>query len=314
MTTVQDLGRPGYQRFGMVVAGAMDAFALQAANMLAGNPPQEAAIELALGGASMRALRDCVLGIAGADLSADLDGRPIGPWQSVAIRAGQVLSFGAPRVGVWTYVAPAGGLAVPRVMGSKSTYLRAKVGGLAGRRLQGGDVLSTETPGSGRAGRSLAIQLIPAYADHAKARVVPGPQETAFTPAAMETFLSTPYEVTRQADRMGYRLRGQALALAASADILSDALVAGAVQVTPDGQPTVLMADRQTIGGYAKIATVISADLPRVAQLRPGQKVSFRAVSVEEAQDLAAEQERVLARIQSACEGSSPLSLREREG
>jgi antagonist of KipI len=343
LATVQDLGRWDYQRFGMPVSGAMDGFALRAANLLVGNTPGEAAVEIAMGGLTMRAMRETVVAICGADLRARLDGRAAPMWKSFAIRQGQELSWDRPAKGAWAYLAVAGGIDVPSVMGSKSTYLRAKVGGLEGRALAKGDVLVARnqvappslsapvwalggvfrnTPDTPKqtwgchkegchkeecqrfVGRGLSPTEIPEYSSSVTARVILGPQQDAFEDEAVRTLCSSEYEVTAQSDRMGYRLKGPPLRHKNSADILSDALTFGSIQVPADGQPILLTADHQTTGGYAKIATVISADLSAVVQLGPGGKLRFEPIDVRQAQDLARQQEQLLARLEVACSAS----------
>jgi antagonist of KipI len=329
LATVQDLGRWGYQRFGMPVSGAMDGFALRAANLLVGNAGGEAGVEVAMGGLAMRAMRETVVAICGADLQAGLDGLAAPMWKSFALRPGQELSWDRPAKGVWAYLAVAGGIDVPSVMGSKSTYLRAKVGGLEGRALAKGDilvapllvappsllggVLQTEKGDRHRfqtaksepvpffRGRGLSPTEIPKYSSSVTARVILGPQQDAFEDEAVRTLCSSEYEVTAQSDRMGYRLKGPPLRHRSSADILSDALTFGSIQVPADGQPILLAADRQTTGGYAKIATVISADLSAVVQLGPGGKLRFEPIDIRQAQDLARRQEQFLARLEVAC-------------
>jgi antagonist of KipI len=321
LATVQDLGRWGYQRFGMPVSGAMDGFALRAANLLVGNAPGEAAVEVAMGGLAVRAMREVVVAICGADLRARLDGKAAPMWKSFAIRPGQELSWDRPANGTWAYLAVAGGIDVPSVMGSKSTYLRAKVGGLEGRALAKGDILVAPPSPLGQTekgdrhrfqtaksepvpffrGRGLSPTEIPVYSSNVTARVILGPQQDAFEDEAVRTLCSSEYEVTAQSDRMGYRLKGAPLRHKSSADILSDALTFGSIQVPADGQPILLAADRQTTGGYAKVATVISADLSAVVQLGPGGKLRFDPIDIRQAQDLARQQEQFLARLEVAC-------------
>ena len=292
LTTVQDLGRVGWQRQGVGTAGAMDRFALEVGNLLVGNPRGEAALEIGLGGLRLRCLKDWIVAVTGADLGAGL---PL--WKSVRVRKGEELFFKSSVRGVWAYVSIAGGLAAEKVMGSKSTCLRGKIGRPVGK----GDILGAGVPDpSSREGRGLATGEIPEYSASATVRVVLGPEEERFPEESMRTFLSSPFEVTAQSNRMGYRLRGPALRHKGAADILSDAVATGTIQVPADGQPIVLLADRQTTGGYSKIATVISADLPALAQTRPGAKVSFRSIAIEEAQQLAIEREKLLSTLEEA--------------
>jgi len=293
LTTIQDLGRTGWQRHGVGRAGAMDDFALQVANLLVGNLRGEAAVELGLGGQRLRCLDDRIVAVCGADLGADI---PL--WKSFRVRKGDELVFKGAVRGAWAYLALAGGVDAERILGSKSTCLRAALG----RAVMKGDRLRAGAPrSSARDGRGVVPSEIPTYADRVSVRVVLGPHESLFTDESLKAFLSSSFTVTPQSNRMGYRLAGPVLQHRGAADVLSEGVVTGTVQVPADGQPIVLMADRQTTGGYATIATVISADLPALAQARPGATVSFRAVSVDEAQDLAVEIEKTLATVQSGC-------------
>ncbi len=300
LTTVQDRGRYGYQRFGVPVSGAMDEFALRAANLLVGNNDDDAGLEITVAGPRVRFLADTWIAITGADLSAELDGEPLPRWQSVEVSAESILRFGGPRDGVRAYLAVAGGIDVPLVMGSRSTYVKAAIGGLSGRALVSGDTLHALPPAE-----EIEFEMrrlpdgfdAPTYGDEHAIRVVLGPQHHAFSQEAILTFSSSAYIVSPESDRMGYRLQGPEIEHEASADIVSDGSPAGAVQVPGEGVPTVLLADRGTTGGYTKIATVISVDLGRLAQAMPGQSVNFKAITVEEAQQLRRELEEVLAGI-----------------
>ncbi|WP_231633075.1 5-oxoprolinase subunit C family protein [Numidum massiliense] len=323
LTTVQDVGRYGYQPYGVAVSGAIDPFALQVGNILVGNHRQEAALEIALLGPHFRLLRDCTLAVCGANLSPALDGVPLPLWQSFRAKAGQVLSFGQAKSGVYAYVTVRGGIDVPVVMGSKATYVKGQFGGWKGRKLQTGDVLfggvAVNEPGVGhtddtnhaldggrrgrrsvkektpsRSSRSLHPSYIPDYNADRAIRVVLGPDDDHFTTDSIQTFLTQLYTVSPHIDRMGYRLTGPRLIHRTGADIISDAVALGTIQVPANGEPIVLMADRQTTGGYARIATVVSVDLPLLAQRPPGRSVTFRAVSVEEAQVLYVEREKLL--------------------
>ena len=295
-TTVQDLGRHGYQEFGMPVAGAMDELALRLANRLVGNPEGEAALEMTLLGPRLELLQDAALAVTGADLEAAVDGELLPLWESVWLPKGSVLAFGRPRSGVRAYVAFAGGIDVPQVMGSKSTYVRGRLSGFQGRTLQPDDVIPLGESPTPNVRRRLAPHRVPQPSN--TARVVLGPQDDHFTPESVDLFLGSTYRVSPVSDRMGYRLDGPTLKHRAGADIISDAIPPGAVQVPGHGTPIVMLADRQTTGGYPKIATVISADLRVLAQLAPGDSLSFRAVSVEEAVAALRQQERLLDAIE----------------
>lgn len=288
LTSVQDLGRPGYQRFGVPVAGAMDCYAFQAANSLVCNLAGAAALEITVAGPRLRATEDCLIAVTGADLGLRVNGAAMPLWMSVLVRRGYDIGFDGRRGGCRAYLAVAGGIEVPRVMGSRATYLRGGFGGHEGRALAEGDMLpvgATNVYLFGQAGKEWPQSLRPPYSDAPTVEVILGPQDDHFTEEGIATFLSTEYSVDRLSDRMGCRLRGTRVQHRSGADIASDGVVLGAVQVPADGQPIVMMADRQTTGGYPKIATVASADIPLLAQCMPGEsRVRFRETTVEAAQ------------------------------
>ena len=296
LTTVQDLGRLGYQRLGVPVAGAMDPFALRVGNKLVGNPDGEAGVEITFTGPTLGVLTDAIIAVTGADLGARLNGAFMPMWQAVAVRAGDTLAFGGPKSGVRGYLCVAGGIDVPLVMGSRSTYLRSKIGGYQGRALKQDDVLETGQPkATPHVGAKLSQDLLPTYSSAVTLRVVLGPQDDHFAERGLQAFLYSEYTVTPQMDRMGIRLEGPNIIHKQKADIISDGIAFGSVQVPGDGQPIVMMADHQTTGGYTKIATVISVDIPLMAQAQPGDKVKFQKVSVEDAQALYRKREERLA-------------------
>ncbi len=288
LTTVQDLGRYGYERLGVPVAGAMDPFALQAANILVGNRPGEAALEITLVGPTLRATESCLIAITGADLSPRLNGQEMPMWMAVFVRKGWLIEFGERKSGCRAYLAVAGGIDVPPIMGSKSTYLRGGFGGFEGRALKEGDLIPIGRPAyhlPSLAGNEFPADRIPEYSDAPEVCVILGPQDDHFTEEGIATFLSSEYKVSPASDRMGYRLQGPEIAHKGPTGIISDGIALGSVQVPADRQPIVMMADRQTTGGYPKIATVISADIPLLAQCVPGAStVTFKAITVEEAQ------------------------------
>jgi biotin-dependent carboxylase-like uncharacterized protein len=287
-TTVQDLGRPGFQRYGVPASGPMDEWGLRVANALVGNAPADAVLEVTGIGPVLRVGGEVVLAVAGAEFALDLDGQPVPPFAAFCARDGQVLTFGECRSGMRAYLAAAGGIDVPLVLRSRATCLSGRYGGLEGRPLREGDVLPILGPdpaASGRAfeGRFLPRRLWPRRASPVEVRVVMGPQDDLFTPEGIATFLGSEYRVTNDADRMGYRLDGPRIAHRKGADIVSDATAPGTVQVPGDGLPIVLLADRQTTGGYTKIASVIRPDIPALAQARPGDRVRFCKASLAEA-------------------------------
>ncbi len=282
LTTVQDLGRYGFQRYGVPVSGAMDGFALRVANLLVGNDEGAAGLELTFSGPHLLCLADTVVAMAGGDLQPRLDAGTAPAWEAFPIPAGSVLSFRGRRTGARAYLAVAGGIDVPVVLGSRSTYLRSQFGGLDGRPLRPGDLLAAGREDGAVEARRLP-SFTPTYIGSHTVRVVLGPQADAFTRRGVQTLLGSAYTIGADSDRMGYRLEGPAIERSSPADIVSDGTPAGAVQVPGSGLPIILLADRGTTGGYTKIATVISADLPRLAQSGPGDRVFFEAVAVEEA-------------------------------
>jgi antagonist of KipI len=303
LTTVQDKGRYGYQRFGVPVSGAMDAFALRAANLLVGNRDDAAGLEMTVLGPRIRFLADTWIALTGADLSPALDGGPIPTWRTVEAPSGSVLSFQGARDGMRSYLAVAGGIAVPVVMGSRSTYVRAGIGGFQGRALKARDLLSTleVEPGRRFTERGLPEGYpAPSYGHSHELRVVLGPQDKAFTEEGIATLLSSDYKVSMHSDRVGYRLDGPKIQHASGFDIVSDGTPLGAVQVPGDGRPIILLADRGTTGGYTKIATVISADISKLAQAMPGDTVRFKAVAIEDAHQALRQQEATLDAIRLA--------------
>ena len=302
LTTVQDRGRYGYQRFGVPVSGAMDVFALRAANVLVGNPDGAAALETTVLGPKARFLADTWIAITGADLGPMLDSDPLPRWQTIQVSRDSLLSFEGAGDGMRSYVALAGGIDVPEVMGSRSTYLKLAIGGLEGRALAAGDMLSAmaHEPDQGFVERRLPPEIEPpSYGRSPEIRVVLGPQEEAFTPDGVATFFGSTYTISMDSDRMGYRLDGPVIEHASGPDIVSDGSPLGAVQVPGDGRPIILLADRGTTGGYAKIATVIGPDVDRLAQAMPGDTLTFRSIAVEEAHAIYRGQEGLLKAIVS---------------
>jgi len=286
LTTVQDLGRPGYQRVGIPPSGPLDRTAFIVANRLLGNADSAAGLELTFKGPRLEVRRECLVAVTGAEMSFAVNGREAPAWTVLRVRPGDLLGFGVARAGCLAYLAVAGGIEVPPALGSRATYLRGRLGGLEGRALQKGDALpigaSRLAPGRVE-GRTVAPSRRPAYPPEIECRVILGPQDDRFTPQGVQAFLEGPYEVTLQVDRMGYRLKGPAIQHARGHDIISDGIPLGGIQVPGEGQPIVLLVDRQTTGGYTKIATVISTDIGRISQARPGRRVHFRRVTLPEA-------------------------------
>jgi allophanate hydrolase len=305
--TVQDLGRVGFMALGMPTAGAMDRIALCLANALCGNPAGTAGLEIGVMGPDLLVEADSVRVAMVGPLRPALIEEPGGAPKSIdsnrthLLKRGQILRVGLVEGASTAYLAIAGGLALPRFMGSLSTYARAGVGGLGGRKLAQDDALplarAEAEPGADRKlGRDFDYGSGPI-------RIVWGPQDDYFSTAGRATFTGSEYRVSKEADRMGIRFEGPAIEHAGSADIISDGIGPGAIQVPGAGLPIVLLADRQTVGGYPKIATVASADLPRLGRLLPGHTVRFAPVSVAQAEHLRREQE---ARLEQAIADLQP--------
>ncbi|MBT2694032.1 biotin-dependent carboxyltransferase family protein [Bacillus sp. ISL-55] len=290
-TTVQDLGRTGYQQYGISPSGAMDSYSLQMANLLVGNALDEAGLEAAMMGPSLEGLRDVSMAICGGNLQPMVNKKEVSMWKSFVFRKGDILSFGKVESGARAYIGFAGGIDVPLVLGSKSTFINGAMGGFNGRPLDAGDIVKGRP--FVRKNRFIHKNFIPEYNAQLEMRVILGPHLEKFHPGAIKLFLSNEYTISPQSNRMGYRLEGPALDHIDGADIISDAIPAGGIQVPSNGQPIILMAERQTTGGYARIATVISVDSPLLAQAMPGTKVRFAEVTVEEAQELYRKQRKV---------------------
>lgn len=296
-TTLQDGGRRGFARYGLSASGPMDPLAHAAANLLVGNEPEATALELGLSSGRFRAEGGPVrVAVTGALCRLDHDGEAVGQDGSLTLQEGETLRIERPRAGVYAVLALAGGIRAPAVMGSAALHLRAAIGGLDGRPLREGDQLHPAAePGLGGAERGL--DPVPLDRE-APIRVVLGPQADHFTPEGLDTLRHGRFTVSHRADRMGCQLDGPRIAHGPQGfNIVSDGTVAGSIQVPGAGTPIILLADRQTTGGYPKIATVISADLRRVAQRRPGEALRFEVVTVEEAVRLARERAALLAAL-----------------
>lgn len=287
MASIQDLGRKGFERFGVPPSGPMDRFSFMAANLLVGNPVDLAELEISLMPLRLRCWQDGLAALCGRGFELYKNGIKQPTWTAVSFRYGDELFLPSVSSG-WAVLAFSGGVIVPEVLGSKATYARAGIGGINGKNLQAGDLFVTGTPPSDpifHAGASLPDENIPEYRDSIKIGVVLGPHLEFFSEESISLFTSTTYRVGLDSDRMGYRLSGEPLPMVKPADILSEGLVMGAIQVSSSGQPMVMLADRPATGGYARIGTVISADLPLLVQSIPGDtKIQFVPVDVETAQ------------------------------
>jgi len=284
LTTIQDLGRYGYQQYGVPPSGAMDNYAFRIGNLLVGNDETAASLEITLFGNQLRMLQDTVIAVTGADLAPTLNGDSLPRWESISVRRGDIISFTSLKSGCRAYLSVTGGLNVPKIMSSAATYTRARIGGLDGRALRKGDILLTFESIPAPSGVRVPSEYVPKYGCQIELRVILGPQDDYFTKDGINSFLQSDYTVSAQADRMGYCLEGPPIQHRTTADIISDGIPLGAVQVPGDGLPIILLVDRQTTGGYTKVATVISVDIPKLAQAKPGDKVRFQQISQDEAQ------------------------------
>jgi len=292
LTTVQDRGRIGYLGSGFSPNGVMDHRAYITANILVENDIDACVLEFALAGPTLRFTTTTFIAITGGDFSPTINDEPVPMYSTLEVKRGSILHFGACKQGAYGYLAIAGGsLRVPEVMGSRSTNLKCEIGGWKGRTLAMGDYLPFITKNT---------YFLPNLSSHAidhddfygfdedilTLRVVPGPQEKAFTEKGIETFYNETYETTTKCDRMGYRLDGAEIETESGSDIISDGIAFGAVQIPSHGRPIIMLADRQTTGGYAKIGTVASVDIPKLVQCQPARKIRFTSITVQEAQAL----------------------------
>jgi biotin-dependent carboxylase-like uncharacterized protein len=294
LTTVQDLGRWGYQASGVPPAGPMDVLSHRWANRLVGNPDEAATLEVTLMGPEIELESEATLAVSGAAFSLALDEAPVPMHTRLRAGPGAHLRFGERQDGARAYIAVGGGLDTPVVLGSRATHLVSRVGGLAGRRLQAGDVLTVtarRSPGV----RAMGRVPLSMPRGGATLRILAGPDEDRFDTLARATLVGSRYTIGSQSNRMGYRLEGPAIAGEPSGELPSDATPMGAIQVPPSGLPILLMADRGTTGGYPLIANVITADLPVAGQLAPGDWVEFALVTHQEAVRALVAQERALA-------------------
>ena len=289
LAAIQDSGRKGWRQFGVPTSGPMDTFAFHAANALAGNPSECSAIEIGLGDATFQARQDCVIAVTGVGYQVSIYIWQFPLWDSFFVRAGWKIHLSKTDHGMWAYLAVTGGFQTAPVLGSRSTYLRGALGGFEGRQLQTGDIVATAAlprlPYE-LAARTLPQEARPDYQDHPVLDVIMGPQINYFDDESIQTFLSSEYTISLTSDRMGYRLEGPPLVHRATRELISEGMTFGAIQVPASGQPIVIMADSPTTGGYPKIGTVASADLPLLAQCVPNQsRIRFRETTVTKAQE-----------------------------
>ncbi|OMP68100.1 5-oxoprolinase subunit C family protein [Domibacillus epiphyticus] len=316
LASIQDLGRYGFQKYGVIVSGAMDSYALRIANLLIGNQEGEAAIEVTLMGTSLQFEEDSLIAITGGNLSPKIEGEAVPLWRPVLIKKGSILQFTASQSGCRAYVTVAGGFDIPQIMESKSTYLRGGIGGFKGRSLQAGDVLpfqektKASAPLFARLKQNLKNRSFGSVEWYVPAghvmntserviRVIKGMEFDKFSSSSREQFFEQEFQITPQSDRMGYRLSGPELQLEQPFELLSEAVAEGTIQVPKDGNPIILLADRQTTGGYPRIAQISSVDLPVVAQLKPGEKIRFKEITREESERLYLKREQDIEEIKT---------------
>ena len=293
-TTVQDKGRYGYQQMGIPVSGVLDAFAFRAANMLVGNPDYAAVLEITIMGPRLEILVESDVAVTGAEMGMTLNEQPVEGWKSIRVKPGDILNIQQVKSGCRGYLAVNGGINVPVVMGSRATYVGGKLGGYRGRPLKEGDVIQSGDAKLLNTPLKFPTDLIPKHLSEIIIRAIPGPQDDFFQ-EGLDTLFQSDYMVSTKADRMGYRLQGPNIKLAEGMpkSIISEPTMPGGVQIPADEQPIILLVE-QTVGGYTKIVTVISTDLPKVAQATPGDTIRFEKVTLETAHSLYQERQKLL--------------------
>ncbi|MFW5725960.1 MAG: biotin-dependent carboxyltransferase family protein [Bacteroidota bacterium] len=298
LTTVQDLGRTGYQQYGMPVSGPMDEWSFRLANLLVGNPPGAACLEITIAGPSILLQAEGWIAICGADIQPRLNGETLENHRAYRVKTGDTLSTGFAAMGCRSYIAFSGGIDVPMVMGSRATYLTGKTGGYEGRALKEGDVIplgeEEKKPFSGTLPPEVKnIPFAPG-----PVRLLPGPETDSLDLEALKNLLNSTFTISPNSNRMGYRLEGAAVKpKPEKSNIVSAPVTMGTIQAPAGGQPLILMADRQTTGGYPRIALVATIDLPRVGQLKPGDTITFEEIGLEIAQRLLKERMRLLGKL-----------------
>lgn len=299
-TTIQDKGRFGFQQMGVPTSGALDSFAFEMANLLVGNDATCSVLEITVMGPKLEIKKEMDIALAGAKMGMTLNDKPVEQWKSIRVKPGDYLTISQVQQGCRAYLAVNGGIKVPRVMGSFSTYVGGKIGGFKGRPLQQEDTLETHDAPLLTSPRTLSNEFIPKYPTHALIRVILGPQDHYFDMIKTPLWGSD-YMVTTKADRMGYRLMGNPLPIKENMpkSIVSEPAMPGSIQIPPDGQPIILLVE-QTVGGYAKIATVISTDLSKVAQTTPGDTLEFEKIDLKTAHALHMEETLKINRIKTS--------------
>jgi biotin-dependent carboxylase-like uncharacterized protein len=301
LTTIQDYGRRGFMKYGTPVSGNADLFSAQVANLLVGNDPGTPLLETTLFRLDLLALMDSTIAVTGGNLTPKINQDPMPMWQSVGIKSGDRIFFRGRKQGFRAYLAVQGGFRGEMFLNSESVFVR----GLMGQPLHEDQILETRRePAQVFPQRALPREMIPTFTQRNPIRVILGPQEDRFTPAGIDTFLSAEYKICSQSDRMGYRLEGPKIEHEKGADIISECLSRGAIQVPGDGLPIILLWDAQVSGGYTKIANVISADLDILAQMLPGEPLRFKRVTLEEAHAALKRDKERFEKILQICQGN----------
>lgn len=319
LTTIQDLGRNGYQKYGVIVSGAMDTYAMRLSNILVGNEENEGVLEITLIGPSLKLKKGTLFSITGADLSPTIDGEKILLGRPIYLNKDCILKFGNCKRGCRSYLAVAGGFDVPKIMDSKSTYLRAEFGGFDGRALKKDDVIKIGVKSS------MSTKIINKMKDINKKddfitvswymknfmkqnsdatiiRVFPDRQFDYFSEESIDKFFNSKFNIDNRSDRMGYRLSGEKIELKEKVEMISEEVSAGTIQIPPDGNPIILLADRQTTGGYPKIAHVSSVDIQKIVQLKPNDKIKFKKITLKEAEKLYLDRENDILELKKSME------------
>lgn len=317
LTTIQDLGRYRYQKYGVIVSGAMDTYAMRLANIAVGNDENEGVLEITMIGPELKLEKGTLFSITGGNISPTIKGRKIPMGRPVYLNEDCILKFGACISGCRSYLAVAGGFEVTEVMESKSTYLRAQFGGFNGRKIQKGDILNVgiksltaykiiknlkeiDSKDEFIAPKWYFKESIAENKESAVIRVFPDRQFNSISHKSIAKFFSLEFNIENKSDRMGYRLSGERIELKEKLEMISEEVSVGTIQIPPDGNPIILLADRQTTGGYPKIAHVASVDISQIVQLKPGNKITFKQISIKEAEKLYLEREIYIAEVKKA--------------
>jgi len=299
LTTVQDFGRFDFQQMGVPISGVLDRFSTTAANLLIGNNPGEAVLEITVMGPSIEIQKEMDIALTGARMSFTVNKQPVPQWESIRVCPGDIVTISMAEAGCRAYLAFSGGIDVPDMMGSRSTYVSGKMGGFKGRALKGGDLIETGNAPLLERPQALPEDLIPDLPSRKLLRVIPGPQDDFFN-QGMDILFRNDYLVTTKADRMGYRLEGNAVPIIENKppSIVTEPSMPGSIQIPPNQQPIILLVE-QTVGGYAKIATVVSCDINRIAQTIPGDSIRFEPIDLPEAHRLFEEDRERMKRLET---------------